>query len=48
MRNQQELGNPTVMIMVDRVDLDTQITATFNTAEVPNVFGRIDLLENKC
>jgi DNA-damage-inducible protein D len=32
LRNQQELGNPTVMIMVDRVDLDTQITATFNTA----------------
>jgi type I site-specific restriction-modification system R (restriction) subunit len=25
------------MIVVDRVDLDTQITATFNTAEVPNM-----------
>ncbi len=37
MRKQQELGNPTVIIMVDRVDLDTQITATFNTAEVPNM-----------
>ena len=37
MRKQQELGNPTVIIMVDRIDLDTQITATFNTAEVPNM-----------
>ena len=37
LRKQQELGNPTVMIVVDRVDLDTQITATFNTAEVPNM-----------
>ncbi|MCX5815972.1 MAG: HsdR family type I site-specific deoxyribonuclease [Proteobacteria bacterium] len=37
MRKQQELGNPTVIIVVDRVDLDTQITATFNTAEVPNM-----------
>ncbi|MEI6520468.1 MAG: HsdR family type I site-specific deoxyribonuclease [bacterium] len=37
MRKQQELGNPTVMIVVDRVDLDTQIAATFNTAEVPNM-----------
>lgn len=37
MRKQQELGNPTILIVVDRIDLDTQITATFNTAEVPNM-----------
>lgn len=37
LRKQQELNNPTVLIVVDRVDLDTQITATFNTAEVPNM-----------
>jgi type I restriction enzyme R subunit len=37
LRKQQDLNNPTVMIVVDRVDLDTQITATFNTAEVPNM-----------
>ncbi len=37
LRKQQNLNNPTVMIVVDRVDLDTQITATFNTAEVPNM-----------
>jgi type I restriction enzyme R subunit len=37
LRKQQELGNPTILIVVDRIDLDTQITATFNTAEVPNM-----------
>lgn len=30
------LRNPTVLIVVDRVDLDTQITGTFNAADVPN------------
>lgn len=37
MRKQQDLDSPTVIIVVDRIDLDTQITATFNTAEVPNM-----------
>lgn len=37
LRKQQDLNNPTVLIVVDRTDLDTQITATFNTAEVPNM-----------
>jgi len=37
LRKQQDLNNPTVMILVDRVDLDTQISATFSTAEVPNM-----------
>lgn len=52
MRKQQELGNPTVIIVVDRVDLDTQITATFNSAEIPNMVTTDnikelhDLLEN--
>jgi type I restriction enzyme R subunit len=36
LRKQQDLHNPTVMIVVDRTDLDTQITATFNGAEIPN------------
>lgn len=36
LRLHPELGNPTVIIVVDRVDLDTQITATFNAADVPN------------
>lgn len=37
LRKLEALGNPTVLIVVDRIDLDTQITATFNTAEVPNM-----------
>ncbi|HEX5001560.1 MAG TPA: HsdR family type I site-specific deoxyribonuclease [Bacteroidia bacterium] len=37
LRKQQDLHNPTVLIVVDRTDLDTQIAATFNTAEVPNM-----------
>jgi type I restriction enzyme R subunit len=36
LRLQAELRNPTVLVVVDRVDLDTQITATFNAADVPN------------
>ncbi len=30
------LRSPTVLVVVDRVDLDTQITATFNTVDIPN------------
>jgi type I restriction enzyme, R subunit len=30
------LKNPTVLIVVDRIDLDTQVTATFNATDVPN------------
>lgn len=37
LRRQQDLDNPTVLIVVDRIDLDTQITATFNSAEVSNL-----------
>ncbi|MDP6717556.1 MAG: HsdR family type I site-specific deoxyribonuclease, partial [Pirellulaceae bacterium] len=37
LRLHPELGNPTVLIVVDRIDLDTQITATFNAADVPNM-----------
>lgn len=31
------LKNPTVLIVVDRVDLDTQITGTFTGADIPNL-----------
>ena len=31
------LTNPTVLIVVDRIDLDTQITGTFNASDVPNL-----------
>ncbi len=39
LRMHRSLGNPTVMIVVDRIDLDTQITATFNAADIPNMTG---------
>ncbi len=37
LRLHDRLQNPTVLIVVDRIDLDTQITATFNAADVPNL-----------
>lgn len=39
LRMHPKLGNPTVLIVVDRIDLDTQISATFNAADVPNMIG---------
>ena len=33
------LKSPTVIIVVDRIDLDTQITATFNATEIPNTIA---------
>ncbi|WP_295538857.1 type I restriction endonuclease subunit R, partial [Thiolapillus sp.] len=39
LRMHHQLGNPTVMIVVDRIDLDTQITAIFNAADTPNMIG---------
>jgi type I restriction enzyme, R subunit len=39
LRMHPKLGSPTVMIVVDRIDLDTQITATFNATDVPNMIG---------
>lgn len=32
-----ELKNPTVVIVDDRLDLETQITATFNASDIPNM-----------
>lgn len=37
LRKTPELKSPTVIILVDRTDLDTQISGTFNAADVPNV-----------
>lgn len=45
LRLHPELGNPTVIIVVDRTDLDTQITATFNAADVPNTVAANTRLE---
>ncbi len=39
LRMHPALKNPTVLIVVDRIDLDTQITATFNAADVPNLIS---------
>src|SRR5690606_17002307 len=36
LRKQVELGNPTVLIVVDRTDLDSQISASFASADVSN------------
>ena len=37
LRRAANLRSPTVLIVVDRIDLDTQITATFNACDVPNL-----------
>ncbi|MDR1170727.1 MAG: HsdR family type I site-specific deoxyribonuclease [Prevotellaceae bacterium] len=37
LRREQALKSPTVIIVVDRIDLDTQISGTFNAADVPNL-----------
>jgi type I restriction enzyme R subunit len=37
LRKMPELKSPTVIILVDRTDLDTQISGTFNAADVANV-----------
>lgn len=36
LRLDPELRNPTVLVVVDRIDLDTQISSTFNAADIPN------------
>ena len=37
LRKAPELKSPTVLVLVDRTDLDTQITGTFNASDVPNL-----------
>lgn len=37
LRNDPKLKSPTVLIVVDRKDLDSQITGTFTAADVPNM-----------
>lgn len=37
LRMTPELKNPTVVIVDDRIDLETQITATFNASDIPNM-----------
>jgi type I restriction enzyme R subunit len=37
LRREPDLKSPTVIILVDRTDLDTQISGTFNAADIDNV-----------
>jgi type I restriction enzyme R subunit len=37
LRLQRALRNPTVLIVVDRIDLDTQISGTFHATDIPNL-----------
>jgi len=37
LRKMQQLKSPTVIIVIDRVDLDSQITGTFHASDVPNM-----------
>jgi type I restriction enzyme, R subunit len=37
LRRVPELKSPTVLVLVDRTDLDTQISGTFNAADIANV-----------
>lgn len=37
LRMMPEQKNPTVVIVDDRIDLETQITATFNASDIPNL-----------
>jgi type I restriction enzyme R subunit len=37
LRLHRALKNPTVMIVVDRIDLDSQISSTFHAADTPNL-----------
>ena len=37
LRYEPKLKSPTVIVLVDRTDLDTQITGTFNASEISNV-----------
>lgn len=43
LRKATELKSPTIIVLVDRVDLDTQISSTFNAADVPNIESRTNL-----
>ena len=37
LRRHPDLGNPTILVVVDRIELDSQITATFSAAGVENL-----------
>ena len=42
LRLDPRLNNPTVLVVVDRIDLDTQISGTFSATEIPNTVSTDD------
>lgn len=49
LRKQQALNNPTILVVVDRIDLDDQISGTFEAVKMPNTTraGSISALRKK-
>ncbi|WP_069660687.1 type I restriction endonuclease subunit R [Arcticibacter eurypsychrophilus] len=47
LRKLAALKSPTVIVLVDRIDLDTQITGTFNAADISNVVTTESISELK-
>jgi type I restriction enzyme, R subunit len=45
LRSIPALKSPTIVIVIDRVDLDTQISGTFSSAEVPNLVNADSIRE---
>lgn len=45
LRRFPELKGPTVIIVVDRIDLDSQISGTFTAAEIPNLVNADSIAE---
>lgn len=45
LRRTLELKSPTVIVLVDRTDLDSQITGTFNASDIPNVQTTDSIME---
>lgn len=45
LRKMPELKSPTVIIVIDRIDLDTQISGTFSAADVPNLVNADSIKE---
>ena len=45
LRKIASLKSPTVLVLVDRTDLDTNISSAFNASDIPNVIGTESIKE---
>lgn len=45
LRKEKDLKSPTIIVLVDRTDLDTQISGTFNAADIANVETTESIIE---